>query len=143
MKRILIVGGANGIGLSIAIQLAMRPETEKIYIVDRAELRKDYQSSKIQSQVFDLNNQDYSIFDHFPDIDSLLITAGFGQLALFEDIPEEMLNTYFTVNTIAFLRQVARPRQLLLWYYGKYCWLFVFSFLFCLCRNQGCFAHIY
>ena len=47
MKRILIVGGANGIGLSIAIQLAMRPETEKIYIVYRAELRKDYKSYKI------------------------------------------------------------------------------------------------
>lgn len=125
MKRILIVGGANGIGLSIAIQLAMRPETEDIYIVDRAELRKDYQSSKIQSQVFDLNNQDYSIFDHFPDIDSLLITAGFGQLALFEDIPEEMLNTYFTVNTIAPIRIIKHFYDKLLGHDNFYCGIMV------------------
>jgi NAD(P)-dependent dehydrogenase (short-subunit alcohol dehydrogenase family) len=31
MKRVLIVGGANGIGLSIAKVLSARDETEKIY----------------------------------------------------------------------------------------------------------------
>lgn len=32
MKKILIVGGANGIGLSIATELSKRSEVEKIYI---------------------------------------------------------------------------------------------------------------
>ena len=33
MKRILVVGGANGIGLSIAKVLAARESTEKVYVV--------------------------------------------------------------------------------------------------------------
>ena len=35
MKNALVVGGANGIGLSIATQLANRKDYEKIYIVDK------------------------------------------------------------------------------------------------------------
>ena len=33
-----------------------------------------------------------------------MITAGFGNLALFKDIPEEMIDNYFIVNTISVLR---------------------------------------
>lgn len=35
MRKALIVGGANGIGLSIATILANRKDYEKIYIVDK------------------------------------------------------------------------------------------------------------
>ena len=38
MKRALVVGGANGIGLSIATELAARQDVEKVYIVDKAAL---------------------------------------------------------------------------------------------------------
>ena len=37
MKRVLIVGGANGIGLSIAKVLTSMKETEVVYIVDKRE----------------------------------------------------------------------------------------------------------
>ena len=104
MKRILIVGGANGIGLSMARVLAERTETEKVYIIDKAELAEEFQHKKIESIQFDLTCQDYSIFDQFQDIDGLIITAGFGRLALFKDIPEEMIATYFNVNTIPVIR---------------------------------------
>lgn len=104
MKRILIVGGANGIGLSMAQILAQQETTEKIYIVDKAILAKEYQQKKIESIQFDLTNSDYSIFHNFDDIDSLIITAGFGRLALFKDIPEDMITTYFNVNTIPIIR---------------------------------------
>ena len=40
MKRALIVGGANGIGLSIATELTKIDECEKIYIVDNDELER-------------------------------------------------------------------------------------------------------
>ena len=33
MKRILVIGGANGLGLSIAKELAAHDETERVYIV--------------------------------------------------------------------------------------------------------------
>ena len=112
MKRILVVGGANGIGLSIAKVLSAREATEKVYIVDKAPLSTEYKDSKIESFQFDLNSFDYSIFDQFSDIDGLMITAGFGKLALFENIPEEMIATYFNVNTIAVIRIIKH-------FYGK------------------------
>lgn len=106
MRRILVVGGANGIGLSIAKLLSVRDETEKVYIVDKAPLAPEYKDSKIEFFQFDLTNPDYSVFDQFFDIDGLMITAGFGRLELFENIPEEMIGTYFNVNTIAVIRVI-------------------------------------
>ena len=106
MKRVLVVGGANGIGLSVSKQLAVKPEVERVYIVDKAPLADEYKEGKIVNYQFDLTNADYSIFDQFTDIDSLMITAGFGRLALFQEIPEEMISTYFNVNTIAVIRVV-------------------------------------
>lgn len=106
MRKILIVGGANGIGLSIAKQLTARAEVELVYIVDKAPLSEDYKEDKMASYQFDLTCPDYSIFNQFTDIDGLMITAGFGRLALFNDIPEEMITTYFNVNTIAVIRVI-------------------------------------
>lgn len=106
MKRVLVVGGANGIGLSIAKVLTAKPEIEKVYIVDKAPLSAEFNDDKIASYQFDLTNHDYSIFDNFADIDGLMITAGFGKLQLFKDIPEEMIAAYFNVNTIAVIRVI-------------------------------------
>ena len=106
MKRILIVGGANGIGLSMAKMLASRDTVERVYIVDKAPLAEEYQESKIESILFDLTSDDYTLFDRFVDVDGLIITAGFGRLALFEDIDEKMIPLYFNVNTVAVIRVI-------------------------------------
>lgn len=106
MKKYLIVGGANGIGLSIAKVLTERDDVGKVYIIDKAPLDIIYQEPKIESYQFDLTNEDYSIFDQFQDIDGLMITAGFGRLALFKDIDEEMIPLYFNVNTVAVIRVI-------------------------------------
>ncbi len=106
MKRILVVGGANGIGLSIAKVLTSRESTEKVYIIDKVPLAEEYKDAKIESFQFDLTSEDYSIFDKFQDIDGLIITAGFGKLALFENIDEKMIPLYFNVNTIAVIRVI-------------------------------------
>ncbi len=112
MKRVLIVGGANGIGLSIAKVLTAREEIEQVYVVDKAPLALEYKEDKIKSFEFDLANTDYSIFDQFTDIDGLMITAGLGKLDLFEDIPESAIMTYFNINTIAVIRIIKH-------FYGK------------------------
>lgn len=112
IKRILVVGGANGIGLAIAHEMANRESTEKVYVVDKAPLLEEYAHSKIQSFQFDLTSVDYSFFDRFDDIDALMITAGFGKLALFKDVPENYIMNSFNVNTIPVLRLVRR-------FYGK------------------------
>ena len=106
MKRPLIVGGANGIGLSLAKVLSHRVDVERVYIIDKAPLALEYQEEKIESYLFDLTNDDYSLLNRFTDIDGLVITAGFGRLALFEDIPEEMISAYFSVNTVGVIRVI-------------------------------------
>lgn len=125
MKNVLIVGGANGIGLSIAHALANRERTDKVYVVDKAVLAKEFKHEKVESVQFDLTCQDYSIFDQFNDIDGLIITAGFGRLALFKDIPEEMISTYFNVNTIPVIRIIKHFYDKLLGQEDFYCGVMV------------------
>ncbi len=108
IKRILVVGGANGIGLAIAHELALRESTEKVYIVDKSPLEECNAHTKIESYLFDLTNEDYSFFDRFTDINALMITAGFGRLSLFKDIEEQHIIDSFNVNTIPTLRLIKR-----------------------------------
>lgn len=108
IKRILVVGGANGIGLSIATELAKRADVDKVYIVDKASLAEEYNNPKFELFQFDLTNNDYSFFDRFKDINALMITAGFGRLALFKDVPEQHIIDSFNVNTIPVLRLIKR-----------------------------------
>ncbi len=106
MKRFLIVGGANGIGLAIATELAKRSTTEKVYVVDKAPLQDEYKCDKIEGFQFDLTDRDYTFFDQFQDIDALMVTAGFGKLALFKDVDESHIVNSFNVNTVAVIRVI-------------------------------------
>ena len=108
MRRVLVVGGANGIGLSIATELAKREDVEKVYIVDKATVTEEFQNVKFEGFQFDLTNEDYAFFDRFIDIDTLMITAGFGKLALFKDVTEQHIINSFNVNTIPVLRLIKR-----------------------------------
>ena len=108
IKKILVVGGANGIGLSIATELAKRASVEIVYIVDKVELAEENRNPKFRGYQFDLTNEDYSFFDQFQDIDTLMITAGFGKLALFKDVPDNYIINSFNVNTIPVMRLVHR-----------------------------------
>lgn len=108
MKKALVVGGANGIGLSIATELANRTDVEKVYIVDKALLSDEFANEKFEVYQFDLTQEDYSIFDKFQDIDTLMITAGFGRLSLFKNVDESMIPLSFNVNTIPVMRIIKR-----------------------------------
>lgn len=106
MKSVLIVGGANGIGLSIAHVLAVRDDVETIHIVDRCAILQNNRHEKFISHIFDLESEDYSVFDDFQDIDTLMITAGFGTLNLFSNIDERHIISSFNVNAIAPIRVI-------------------------------------
>lgn len=108
MRKALVVGGANGIGLSIAVELASREEFETIYIVDRALPGDDVMHPKFICHQFDLMSDDYSVFDSFDDIDTLMITAGFGRLALFKDLTEDHIISSMAVNSTAVMRIIHR-----------------------------------
>lgn len=108
MKRALIIGGANGIGLGIAIELANRNDIEKVYIVDKDILSKEFMNSKFEIYQFNLLSNDYSFFNKFNDIDVLMITAGIGKLQLFKDIEEDTISTLLNVNTISTIRIIKK-----------------------------------
>lgn len=108
MRRALVVGGANGIGLSIAVQLACDDNYDKIYVVDRSALAPEYAQGKIEGFEFDLSSEDYSFFDRFKDVDTLMITAGFGKLSLFGDLSEKYIIDSMNVNATAVMRLVHR-----------------------------------
>lgn len=125
MKNALVVGGANGIGLSIATELANRSDVENVYIVDKASLSEEFVNDKFKAYQFDLTQEDYSIFDKFQDIDTLMITAGFGRLALFKDVDESMIPLSFNVNTIPVMRIIKRFYNKLESQHNFYCGVMV------------------
>lgn len=104
MRRALVIGGANGIGLSIATQIACDERFDRVYIVDRAEVAQEYFNEKFVYEKFDLSETDFSVFDKFGDVDTLMITAGFGRLSHFANIDEKHIIDSFTVNTTAVIR---------------------------------------
>lgn len=104
MRNALVVGGANGIGLAIATLLAEDERFDNIYIIDRQEVNREFQHHKFRFTAFDLRSEDYSLFDNFKDVDTLIITAGFGRLAHFADIEEQHIIDSFAVNSTAVIR---------------------------------------
>ncbi len=104
MREALVVGGANGIGLAIATLLAEDAEYGKIYIVDRVDVDPNYANAKFEYRNFDLRSEDFSLFDEFKSVDTLMITAGFGRLAHFADVEEQHIVDSFSVNTTAVIR---------------------------------------
>lgn len=106
IERVLVVGGANGIGLSIALEMAKKEDCKKVYIVDKEVLANEYRQEKIECYQFDLASADYSFFSRFMDIDGMMITAGFGRLSLFRDVEEAYIINSFNINTLSVLRLV-------------------------------------
>jgi len=114
MREALVVGGANGIGLAIATLLARDTEYAKIHIVDRARMADEYVCEKFEQHEFDLRNGDFTLFDRFTKVDTVMITAGFGRLAHFADIDEQHIVDSFSVNTTAVIRIIHHFYQRLL-----------------------------
>lgn len=104
MRSALVVGGANGIGLAIATLLAEDEDFERVYIVDRVAVAEEFKHQKFHYCAFDLRSEDYSIFDTFTDVDTLMITSGFGRLSHFKDVEEQHIIDSFAVNSTAVIR---------------------------------------
>lgn len=108
MRKGLVVGGASGIGLAIATELAGRDDFETVYIVDRAMVPESMVHAKFDCHQFDLSSDDYRFFDEFKDVDTLMITAGFGHLALFKELTEDYIVSIMNVNATAVMRLIRR-----------------------------------
>ena len=98
IDKCLVIGGSNGIGLSIALQMAQ--QSIRVAIADRVapdcELPKNIEYKQVN-----LLDNDYSFLYNYNDIDALFITAGFGRVTKFENILPKEIDNSFQVNTIS------------------------------------------
>ena len=101
MKKALVIGGSNGIGLAISLELKKRGCL--VDVVDKVgnNLLDENGIPFCQANLMD---NDFSFLEQFKDIDTLIITAGFGRITPFEDILEQEIQNSFQVNSIAALK---------------------------------------
>lgn len=119
MSKALIVGGNSGIGLAMALNLLERGY-EFVYIVGKAAPRmgdipaslKQLFNQRTSFQRIDLTQDRMDILDDITDIDTLLITAGFGRVASFEELTPIELEKLVKCNMLA-------PMQVIQKYYHK------------------------
>lgn len=113
MKKALVVGGNSGIGLSIVCNL-LKNGFEHVYIVgkDNPDISAvdfsliDSFNSRTTFKRVNLITGDYSFLSDVEDIDTLIITAGFGRVALFEELLEHEITNLIDVNMISAIRIV-------------------------------------
>lgn len=103
MKRALVVGGSSGIGLAIVNNL-VDLGYESVVIMDKRE-PISILSDKVTYVSIDLTMDDFSIFDKYVNqIDTLMITAGYGRVAPFETFEDKEIYNNLLVNSVAPIR---------------------------------------
>ncbi len=115
MKKALVVGGNSGVGLASVLLLLDRGY-EKIYIAGKEQVNlNDIPSkyaeqfkNKVSSFIVNLTNEEYDVFDKVADIDTLIITAGFGRVALFEDLHEKEISNMVKCNELSIMHIIKK-----------------------------------
>lgn len=113
MKKALVVGGNSGIGLALTCQL-LNDGYDHVYIVGKEEpLLKDITDFDLalfqeHTSFFKVNliSENYNVFDKINDINTLIITAGFGRVAPFEDLTEVEITNIIKCNTLGAIRTI-------------------------------------
>ena len=104
MKKSVVVGGSNGIGLAIVKNLIAR--NYFVEIVDRVapDEKADLSNDSFCFHACDLTKMDNTVFEKLAmdrDIEFLMITAGFGRVTNFENISCSEIEDMIAVNTLA------------------------------------------
>lgn len=106
MNSAVVVGGSNGIGLAITLNLINKGCF--VYIIDRTEPDKTYlDEGKYEFIKTDLSDFKTDIFEDLEkkqDVDMLIITAGFGRVAKFENIDCTEIKKQMQVNTTSIMQ---------------------------------------
>ena len=102
MKESLVIGGSNGIGLAITLELQKKGCI--VHVVDKTQNDLFGSSNNIHFEQVNLLTTDFSFLENYKNIDTLVITAGFGRIAPFEEILEQEIQNNFQVNSIAVLK---------------------------------------
>lgn len=102
MKEALVIGGSNGIGLAITLEL--HHQGYLVHVVDKSQNDQLNQLENTHFQQVNLLTTDFSFLEDFKSIDTLVITAGFGRIAPFEEILEQEIQNNFQVNSISVMK---------------------------------------
>jgi glycerol-3-phosphate cytidylyltransferase len=102
VKTALVVGGSNGIGAAMVKQLLQQNYTT-IFVLDKSEPDFDCENKIVFIQ-HNLLQFDISVLQQCADINTLIITAGFGRVAPFTSIIDAEITNSFTVNAEAICR---------------------------------------
>lgn len=119
MKKALVVGGSSGIGLAMVLAL-LEDGYHCVHIVSKEPpvldaIPPEQRAQFLEKTTFtgvDLTTCDFSFCDEAADIDTLMITAGFGRVAPFEELTEVEIEKLVKCNTLAAMRIIKK-------YYGK------------------------
>lgn len=111
LKKGIVIGGANGIGLAVAIELCEL--CEKVVIVDRAKPTFSLPSNSILVQE-NLIGSDFSFLTQIENVDIVFYSAGFGRVAPFETFIHKEIDNYFAVNSIAPIKVISHFSKSLL-----------------------------
>lgn len=98
MKTALVIGGASGIGLAVALQLASK--YDNVLIADRKE-PKAILPSNISVMEVDLLTTDFQWLEKCSNVEALFYSAGFGRVAPFESLHQKEIENSFEVNAVA------------------------------------------
>ena len=115
MKKALVVGGNSGVGLACVLQL-LHKGYEHVYIVGKGSFAMDAVPEHMRGEVekhtsfthVDLTQENYQVFDGIQDIDMLVITAGFGRVALFESLTETEIRNLVKCNELAVIQVIRK-----------------------------------
>lgn len=99
IRKAIVIGGSNGIGLSLAMQLSTDDGTH-VTIIDKVAPAVDTPEN-VGYECHDLLDGDYGFLEQYRDIDALVFTAGYGRVAPFETFLEAEIRNQFHVNAIS------------------------------------------
>ena len=118
----LVVGGSNGIGLSIVLCLLKDHNVNKIYVLDKTDFPFAYKSDKISYFKINLiESKCLDVLNTISNIKYLYITAGFGKLEYFQNFNTDYIQNIFQVNSIAPILLIKRYYSQLLNKEDFYC----------------------
>ena len=107
MKKAVVIGGSNGIGLAITLNLISKGY--HVIIVDRSLPDEKYFNSKDTIKYIKCNLLDFdiNIFEELSkdkEIEFLMITAGFGRVSKFENLDYVEIKNQMQVNSVSIMQ---------------------------------------
>lgn len=104
-NQALIVGGSNGLGLSIT-KCLLDKDYECIYILDKNNFPEEHMDKRIKFLKNNLVTDDYldDVKKIIDQVDTLIITAGVGRMINFDNINIEEIDITMNVNTISLMK---------------------------------------